>query len=65
MSEQHADILAILEVSCHELFASPANSVILIPDGEDEPCGEVYFRNDRFGARFGDYNKSPIKKVLP
>jgi hypothetical protein len=66
MSEhhQHADILGILNVTREEIFASSANSVILISRGEREPCGEVYFRNDHFGVRFGDYNYSPIQKVL-
>ena len=64
MTESRADILGILNVSREELFASSKNSVILIPKGEEKPCGEVYFKNDKFGVRFGDYNKSPIKKVL-
>jgi|GEM_PF-6026045 hypothetical protein len=64
MHEQRGDILGIMNVSREEVFASSANSVILIPKGERTPCGEVYFRNDRFGVRFGDYKPSPIKKVL-
>lgn len=64
MTEQHADILGILDVSREEIFASSANSVILISQDEKEPCGEVYFRNDKFGVRFGDYKPSPIQKVL-
>lgn len=64
MSEQHADILGIIDVSREEIFASSANSVILITKDEREPCGEVYFRNEHFGVRFGDYKPSPIQKVL-
>jgi hypothetical protein len=64
MTESRADILGILDVSREEIFASSKNSVILIPKGEEKPCGEVYFKNEHFGVRFGDYNKSPIKKVL-
>lgn len=65
MNESRADILGILDVSRQEIFASPMNSVILISKDEREPCGEVYYRNDRFGVRFGDYKPSPIQKVLP
>lgn len=64
MSESRADILGILDVSREEIFASSKNSVILIPKGEKMPCGEVYFKDEHFGVRFGDYNPSPIQKVL-
>lgn len=64
MNESRADILGILDVSRQEIFASSKNSVILIPDGESEPCGEVYFRDEKFGVRFGDYNPSPIQRIL-
>lgn len=64
MTESRADILGILDVSREEIFASSKNSVILIPKDERTPCGEVYFRNEKFGVRFGDYNPSPIQKVL-
>lgn len=67
MSEhhQHADILGILNISREDLFASSANSVILVAQGERKPCGEVYFRNDKYGVRFGDYTYSPIQRVIP
>lgn len=64
MDQTRADILGIFNVSREEIFASSNNSVILIPKGERTPCGEVYFRNDKFGVRFGDYKYSPIQKVL-
>ncbi len=64
MTESRADILGILDVSREEIFASSKNSVILIPKGEDKPCGEVYFRGEHFGVRFGDYNPSPIQRIL-
>lgn len=65
MTEQtRADILGILDVSREEVFASSKNSVILIPKGEEKPCGEVYFKNEHFGVRFGDYNPSPIQRIL-
>ena len=64
MVESRADILGILNISREDVFASPVKSVILIPHGERIPCGEVYFRNDHFGARFGDYKDSPIQRVL-
>jgi len=64
MSEQCVDILGIVNVSREEIFASSANSVILIPEGEDKPCGEVYFKNEHFGVRFGDYKFSPIQRIL-
>jgi len=64
MTESRADILGILDVSREEIFASSKNSVILIPKGEEKPCGEVYFKDDKFGARFGDYNPSPIQRIL-
>jgi len=64
MSERRADILGILDISREEIFASSKNSVILIPKGEKKPCGEVYFKDDHFGVRFGDYKPSSIQKVL-
>lgn len=64
MDQTRANILAIFNISREEIFASSNNSVILIPEGERKPCGEVYFRNDRFGVRFGDYKPSSIHKVL-
>jgi len=64
MSERRADILGIVQVSREELFASSANSVILVSKDEDTPVGEVYYRDDKFGVRFGDYKPSPIQKVL-
>lgn len=64
MTECRADILGIVQVSREELFASSSNSVILVAKGEDTPVGEVYYRDDKFGVRFGDYKSSPIKKVL-
>jgi len=61
---EHIDILSLFDVSRNDIFSSPSNSILLIQQGKRQPCGEIYYKNDRFGVRFGDYNPSIIRKVI-
>lgn len=62
--DEHADILSLFNVSRQEIFSSASNSILLFEKGKRSPCGEIYFKDEKFGVRFGDYKLSPIQKVL-
>jgi type IV secretory pathway VirB10-like protein len=64
MNTDRANIPELLNISRKDIFSSPQHSVILIPKGEKIPCGELYYRNNKYGVRFGDYKLSPIVRVL-
>lgn len=63
MNEQRADILSLFNIDRHEIFAA-ANSRIMLVDSKYAPCGEIYYKNNHFGVRFGDYHNSSHYRVL-
>lgn len=57
-------ILNLFDISNTELFIASNNNVLLYVRGEQYPRGEVYYKNDHYGVRFGDYKPSTVSKIL-
>ena len=56
------NILSLFDVSREQVFTSPTHTILLV-DGK-KPCGEIYWKDNHFGVRFGDYSYSPRTKEL-
>jgi hypothetical protein len=61
---QDSVILNLFDIDRNEIFFAHNNNVLLYVKGEQFPRGEVYYKNNHFGVRFGDYKPSTVAKYL-
>ena len=53
---EHSDFLSLFGINRNFVFETTGNNVLLV-EGRI-PVGEIYFRDGKFGVRFGDYKPS-------